>query len=597
MRISHDLHAQLVSASWEEPARYAERTVAILVQEMRLAAASFWLYTEDQGTAQPMTLRAAVGLGVGGYESFELDQSFYPGQAIARGVFSRTPEELEASPRYRDKQLLADIGGGMTAGPLEVPRPGQTSSDHVGVWGPIGALCLYPHARQDNVTLERWLKDNGSFLARLYLAALERHAMGLRREIVNDVAFRKDVSSLEYNFLEFVEKRMSVEAAQLWVYDPVDRRIYLRKTMGYGNASVLDVEPIKTDAEDNAIARCFTTGTASSSMDDLPEPVLSGVSTPVNNATLTPIPLPQSARLRGDAVPSAGVLVLVNHYTKLAGIRHPTACTWEDRFLARFSCEMLSVLIYQMLKTRDYERDFERLMHGARRSLQATLQALKTIDTPRTARQLEPGLYNHIPTSIGWLEDLAAQIDRNELIGSTQMRITTLHLYNQVLAPVGAMARRMTMPPPHRHLKLTGLDQTAFLRMLPRIRGNVEALTCVFRNLVDNGVKYSERDPEREPRIDFVVEMTRDRKRLLVTVADNGIGIPDADRDDIFHDGFRGLRARAHVPSGVGRGLYDCRTLLERMDGQITLLPNAPDQTGTRFQVDLPIAPRARHYS
>jgi K+-sensing histidine kinase KdpD len=58
----------------------------------------------------------------------------------------------------------------------------------------------------------------------------------------------------------------------------------------------------------------------------------------------------------------------------------------------------------------------------------------------------------------------------------------------------------------------------------------------------------------------------------------------------IFEDRFRGARARAHAPSGVGRGLYDCRTLLRRMGGEINLLPTPADETGAWFQVVLRVA-------
>lgn len=590
-----DLHAQLATASWEAPRPFAEALVSTLAERLGLAAASLWLYTDEE---RPLRLRAAVGMTTTAYESFELDLVAYPGQAVVTdAVLSIEHSELLGSPYYRDKGVLPeDAKGGMVTGPLKVPACSPDGREHVGVSGSIGVLCLYPRNADERSSLREWLQQNDEFLGRLYVATLERYAMDLRRLIVDRVAFRKDLSSLEHNFLMLARDELSVEAAQLWVVDPAHKLVYLHRKIGLDRRPVHDIQPLPY-GDTSPIMRCFASGETLIHAKSRPivgaDQLAQGLNGALSNAMLVSLPLPSAAKLRARPVKSAGVLVLLNHFARDAGggaTKHMTTATWEDRFVARFSCQMLAVLMFQMLKSRDYESDFERLMHGARSSLHGPLQNLLELDTDAIDRAVADRQRNYVSDAVFWLEELMAQINRNELIGRESLELEPVHLYHDVLTKISAMARRMPPPPPTERPVVTGLENSAHLRRMPRVAGDEAALTCVFRNLVDNSIKYAVRSEGFVPEVRFSVGLSSDASRVVVTVADNGIGIPDADRQMIFEDRFRGALARAHEPAGVGRGLHDCRTLLERMNGEIVLLQTPPGETGTRFRVSLPVA-------
>lgn len=100
--------------------------------------------------------------------------------------------------------------------------------------------------------------------------------------------------------------------------------------------------------------------------------VLESHNSPLSNGILAPITLPsRNVRIHGAVRARVGVLAVVNKTTTLAGRTHPTDLTWEDEVLINFAAELQAILTYQQLRTRDFEADFERKMHGARTNLHA----------------------------------------------------------------------------------------------------------------------------------------------------------------------------------------------------------------------------------
>jgi PAS domain S-box-containing protein len=105
-----------------------------------------------------------------------------------------------------------------------------------------------------------------------------------------------------------------------------------------------------------------------------------------------------------------------------------------------------------------------------------------------------------------------------------------------------------------------------------------DMLESVFRNLLNNAVQHNDREvPE------VTVSATRADGAVQVRVADNGPGIPDERREDIFEQGEMGLDS-----AGTGLGLYLVDTLVDRYGGEIRVKDNDPE--GTVFVVELPLA-------
>jgi PAS domain S-box-containing protein len=101
------------------------------------------------------------------------------------------------------------------------------------------------------------------------------------------------------------------------------------------------------------------------------------------------------------------------------------------------------------------------------------------------------------------------------------------------------------------------------IRNLPTIRGNPIQMTRVFQNLIHNAIKF--RNLDEEPHIWITAKEKPDTWEIQVK--DNGIGIPEEFRDQIFEI-FRRLHSRSHY-KGSGLGLAICKDIIAQHGGKI----------------------------
>ena len=115
------------------------------------------------------------------------------------------------------------------------------------------------------------------------------------------------------------------------------------------------------------------------------------------------------------------------------------------------------------------------------------------------------------------------------------------------------------------------------------VRARPVDVELIFRNLIDNAVKYAN---DRDPHVRVV--LTRDTdERVRIEVSDNGRGIPAKLRRKIFGRFVRlGSELEREKP-GTGLGLYIVRTLVTRLGGKIRIHDNGA-RPGTMFEVLLP---------
>jgi two-component system nitrogen regulation sensor histidine kinase NtrY len=126
-----------------------------------------------------------------------------------------------------------------------------------------------------------------------------------------------------------------------------------------------------------------------------------------------------------------------------------------------------------------------------------------------------------------------------------------------------------------------------FTEGLPRVRVDAEQMRRVLINLVDNAVEAlggaaaAPRPNGEAPSI--VIETRYDRVNGVarVLVADNGPGIPAADRDKLFMPYYSTKRR------GSGLGLAIVRRIIAEHGGSIEVADNVP--AGTVFTIDLPV--------
>ncbi|MCU7723198.1 ATP-binding protein [Actinoplanes sp. KI2] len=134
----------------------------------------------------------------------------------------------------------------------------------------------------------------------------------------------------------------------------------------------------------------------------------------------------------------------------------------------------------------------------------------------------------------------------------------------------------------------TGKNLTVDTDMPERLplHGDPHRLRQVADNLLSNAIKYTPAGGR------ITITATVDARHITWTVADTGIGIPEADRPRLFRRFYRASSARArHIP-GTGLGLVITRAIVERHDGSIGLA--AHSGPGTTFVVRLPANEQSR---
>ena len=108
-----------------------------------------------------------------------------------------------------------------------------------------------------------------------------------------------------------------------------------------------------------------------------------------------------------------------------------------------------------------------------------------------------------------------------------------------------------------------------------------DKLRQVFSILLDNALKYSREGGK------VTVGVERKHDTVEVSVADEGIGIPQADQDQIFRKFYRGADAETRVGSGgTGLGLFIARGLVTAMGGRIWV--ESREGEGSTFAFELP---------
>jgi two-component system, OmpR family, phosphate regulon sensor histidine kinase PhoR len=120
----------------------------------------------------------------------------------------------------------------------------------------------------------------------------------------------------------------------------------------------------------------------------------------------------------------------------------------------------------------------------------------------------------------------------------------------------------------------------------PAVRANFEQLVQVFRNVLENAVKYV---PDETAVIR--VHAKSEGRDLVVSIEDNGTGIPAEDQSRIFERFYRVEKDRNSSIEGTGLGLAICRHILANHGGRIAVQSPVPETgTGSRFIITLPLA-------
>ena len=121
---------------------------------------------------------------------------------------------------------------------------------------------------------------------------------------------------------------------------------------------------------------------------------------------------------------------------------------------------------------------------------------------------------------------------------------------------------------------------------LPLIVGDRSRLEQVMMNIIGNAIKYT---PDGGH---IRITSGAGEETVWMEVQDDGIGIPEKDRERIFERFYRVDKARSRESGGTGLGLSIAREIVQRHDGVIALVPR--QGPGTTIRLTLPIAQRGQ---
>jgi signal transduction histidine kinase len=134
--------------------------------------------------------------------------------------------------------------------------------------------------------------------------------------------------------------------------------------------------------------------------------------------------------------------------------------------------------------------------------------------------------------------------------------------------------------------------------LLPMVPIDPMMMRQVIQNIVTNAIRYS---PQSKNSIKVLLEKKDDK--YVISVSDDGIGIPKEDQERIFEKFFRADNAREVISEGSGIGMYISKMVTEASGGNLWFeSPTAFKKIdgkevgyGTTFYISIPISGMKKH--
>ncbi|WP_339148243.1 MULTISPECIES: cell wall metabolism sensor histidine kinase WalK [unclassified Sutcliffiella] len=170
----------------------------------------------------------------------------------------------------------------------------------------------------------------------------------------------------------------------------------------------------------------------------------------------------------------------------------------------------------------------------------------------------------------------------NDLLQLSKMDSRDYHFYKKQI-DFGEFFNRIID-----RFELSKSQKVSFIRNIPKEKIQVsldtDKITQVLDNIISNAMKYS---PEGGTII-FTVDIEESANQILVSISDQGVGIPKADINKIFERFYRVDKARTRMLGGTGLGLAIAKEMIQAHDGDIWA--SSEEGKGTTIYFTLPIS-------
>lgn len=252
---------------------------------------------------------------------------------------------------------------------------------------------------------------------------------------------------------------------------------------------------------------------------------------------------------------------------------------------------LVGVVMYLALsiKAINLNRRQSNFIHSVTHELKSPIASMKlclqTLNRRQVNREEQASFYQFMLDDLDRLDHLITQVLEAGRLDTapTDGEVEVVVMADLLSECVNTICLRYRVP-----LSTVSLDVEPSV-----VRARRLELEMIFRNLIDNAIKYA----GPEPRVEVVLKL-RSNGNVVTRIADNGKGIPQKLRRRIFGRFVRlGPELEREKP-GTGLGLHIVRTLVRRLGGHVRVRDSASGP-GAVFEVELPgdlgIAPETPH--
>jgi two-component system sensor histidine kinase KdpD len=188
-------------------------------------------------------------------------------------------------------------------------------------------------------------------------------------------------------------------------------------------------------------------------------------------------------------------------------------------------------------------------------------------------------MYEDIYDDSAWLHNLVENLLAVTKIEDGRMQLKT---QPQLLEEIISEAMQHISRKKSEHIITVNHEDDLLLA-----RCDARLIVQVIINLVDNAIKYTPAGSH------IAVTSKCENGMAAISVADNGPGIPDGDKEQVFQMFYTGSTAIADSRRSLGLGLSLCKSIVNAHGGEITVTDNQP--TGTIFTFTIPTGEVALH--
>tara|TARA_R110002074_G_scaffold385152_1_gene566151 strand:- start:1628 stop:2464 length:837 start_codon:yes stop_codon:yes gene_type:complete len=231
-------------------------------------------------------------------------------------------------------------------------------------------------------------------------------------------------------------------------------------------------------------------------------------------------------------------------------------------------------LFHILQETYDREKKFNA---DAAHELRTPIAGLK-LQTQIALREPNPDKQKHaleqVIRSAGRCAHVIDQLLELSKISSTQMLNNIINCDLKIV--IAELLPELELYANHKNVILQFLSDDK----LPSIQANKTSLSILFRNIIDNAIRYTPNNPENNQKV--WIKLFSKNKKVFIEITDSGPGIPKELRMRVFDRFYRTLGTQE---SGTGLGLSIVKKIIDLHKATIELDDSEYSKTGLKITI------------